>query len=137
MVHNRRRRNEGPREVSEDSGGVDTQRQIRRAMGKLREAQEILAGLIVPREGSMEEVLQDRADALGAKLTRTELEVMARFVEGQPPGEIAEDRGLSERTVDNQLRVGCHKLGFRDRREMKGWAAAANQFLLSQPPDTE
>ena len=59
---------------------------------------------------------------------------MARFVEGQPPGEIAEDRGLSERTVDNQLRVGCHKLGFRDRREMKGWAAAANQFLLSQPP---
>ena len=78
--------------------------------------------------------MQDRADALGSRLTRTELEVTSKFIEGQSPETIAGERGLSERTISNQLRTGCHKLGFRDRRELKGWAAAISSFLPTQPP---
>jgi DNA-binding CsgD family transcriptional regulator len=77
--------------------------------------------------------LQDRAKALGGNLTRTELEVISKFIEGRSPETIAEERGLSERTISNQLRTGCHKLGFSDRRELKGWAIAVTGFLLTQP----
>ena len=109
------------------------QREIRRAIAKVREAQEILSSLMVSQDDSMEELLQDRADAHGSKLTRTELEVISIFIEGQSPETIAEERGLSERTISNQLRTGCHKLGFSDRRELKGWAGAVSGFLLTQP----
>ena len=114
---------------------MDIQREVRRALAKVQEAQEILSGLIEPDESSIEELLLDRADELGSRLTRTELEVMSKFVEGQSPETIAEEKGLSERTIGNQLRAGCHKLGFRDRREMKGWIAAVRQFRLTQPPE--
>ena len=113
------------------------QREIRRAIVKVREAQEILSGLMVSQDDSIEELLQDRADAQGSRLTITELEVTSRFIEGQSPEMIAEQRGLSERTISNQLRTGCHKLGFSDRRELKGWAAAVNRFILTQPRRTE
>ena len=117
-----------------ESSDVDIQREIRRAMAKVQEAQEILSRLIVPDENSIEELLRNRADALGNKLTKTELEVMSKFIEGQSPKTIAEEKGLSERTISNQLRTGCHKLGFGDRRELKGWGAAVSRFLLTQPP---
>ena len=134
MVHNRRRWLDKPRQVLEDSSGVDIQREIRRAIAKVREAQEILSSLMVSHEDSMEELLQDRAAALGSRLTRTELEVMSKFVKGQSPQAIAEERGLSGRTISNQLSTGCHKLGFSDRRELKGWGAAVSRFILTQPP---
>ena len=114
---------------------MDIQREVRRALAKVQEAQEILSGLIEPDESSIEELLLDRADELGSRLTRTELEVMSKFIEGQSTETIAEERGLSARTIGNQLRAGCHKLGFRDRREMKGWIAAVRQFRLTQPPE--
>ena len=132
MVHNRQRWNEKPRDVLEDSNSMGFQREIRRAIAKVREAQEILSGLMVSQDDSIEELLKDRADAHGSKLTRTELEVVSIFIEGRSPETIAEERGLSERTISNQLRTGCHKLGFSDRRELKGWAAAVNGFLLTQ-----
>ena len=135
IVRNRRLWHEKPREALEDFGGVDNQREIRRAIAKIQEAQEILSGLIGSDDGSTEELLLDRADELGSRLTRTELEVMSKFVEGQSPETIAEEKGLSERTIGNQLRAGCHKLGFRDRREMKGWMSAVRQFRLTQPPE--
>ena len=135
IVRNRQLWHNKPREALEDFGGVDNQREIRRAIAKIQEAQEILSGLIGSDDGSTEELLLDRADELGSRLTRTELEVMSKFVEGQSPETIAEEKGLSERTIGNQLRAGCHKLGFRDRREMKGWMAAVKQFRLTQPPE--
>ena len=77
--------------------------------------------------------IQNWAAALGARLTRAELEVMSRHIEGRSPGAIAEERGLSERTISNQLRTGCHKPGFSNRRELKGWAIApANLFSPSR-----
>ena len=85
------------------------------------------------RRGRLFARLQDRAEALGGNLTRTELEVISKFIEGRSPETIAEERGLSERTISNQLRTGCHKLGFSDRRELKGWAGAVTGFLLTQP----
>ena len=133
-MHNRQRWYDKPRKVLEDSCGVGFQREIRRAIAKVREAQEILSSLMVSDDNSIEELLRDRADALGNKLTRTELEVISIFIEGRSPETIAVERGLSERTISNQLRTGCHKLGFSDRREMKGWAIAVSGFLLTQPP---
>ena len=93
------------------------QREIRRAIARVREAQEILSSLMVTQDDSIEDLLQDRADAQGSRLTRTELEVISIFIEGQSPETIAAERGLSERTISTQLRTGCHKLGFNDRRE--------------------
>ena len=113
------------------------QREIRRAMAKVRVAQEILSSLIVPHDNSIEDLLQDRAAALGNRLTRTELEVMSRFIKGQSSEAIAEERGLSERTISNQLGTGCHKLGFGDRRELKGWGAAVSRLVLAQPDESE
>ena len=134
MVHNRERWHDKPCEVLEDSERMEYQREIRRAIAKVRAAQEILSSLIVPHDNSMEEMLQDRAAALASRLTHTELEVMFKFLNGQSPEEIAEERGLSERTVSNQLSTGCRKLGFGDRRELKGWGTAVSRFILTQPP---
>ena len=135
MVHNIRWSNDKPRQRLGESSDVDIQREIRRAMAKVQEAQEILSRLIVPDENSIEELLRNRADALGNKLTKTELEVMSKFIEGQSPKTIAEEKGLSERTISNQLRTGCHKLGFGDRRELKGWGTTVSGFVLTQPPN--
>ena len=121
----------------EDVIGVDCQKGIRRAMATLRLAQEILAGLVVPCAISIKDMLRDRAEARGSRLTETELEVMSRFIEGRSAEEIAEERELPERTISNQLRSGCHKLGFSDRRELKGWGAAVSRFVLAKPPEDE
>ena len=122
----------------EEPSRVEFQEEIHRAIAKVRVAQEILSSLIVPDDKSIEEMLQDRAASLGSRLTRTELEVISKFIRGQTPEAIAEERGLSERTISNQLSTGCHKLGFGDRRELKGWGAAASRFILtSEPPKDE
>ena len=135
IAHSVSRFSDKPRHALRESSDVDIQREVRRALAKVQEAQEILSGLIEPDESSIEELLLDRADELGSKLTKTELEVMSKFIEGQSTETIAEERGLSARTIGNQLRAGCHKLGFKDRREMKGWIAAVRQFRLTQPPE--
>lgn len=111
---------------------MEFQGEIRRAIAKVRVAQEILSGLIEPHDDSMEDLMQERAEALGSRLTRTELEVMSRFIRGESSEEIAKERGLSERTISNQLSTGCHKLGFSDRRELKGWGDAVSRFVLAQ-----
>ncbi len=119
----------------EDSGGPDIQREIRRAISAIQLAQEILVGLSASDDGSTQTLLRERSSALGTWLTRSELEVISRFLEGQLPEEIAEERGLSERTIGNQIRSGCRKLGFGDRRELKGWWAAASGYILTRPPN--
>ena len=133
MVHNIQRWHDKRREVLEDAICLAFQREIRRAIAKVREAHEILSSLMVSHDNSTEDLLTGRANALGSNLTRTELEVISKFIEGRSPETIAEERGLSERTISNQLRTGCHKLGFSDRRELKGWAIAVTGFLLTQP----
>ena len=133
-MHNIRWSQYEHRQTLEDSSRVDIQTEIRRAIAKVRVAQEILTGLMVPDDSSIQGLLQDRAAALGSRLTGSELEVMSKFIKGQAPEAIAEERGLSERTISNQLSTGCHKLGFGDRRELKGWGAAVSRFILTQPP---
>jgi DNA-binding CsgD family transcriptional regulator len=76
-------------------------------------------------------------DADGNRLTRTELEVISRFIKGQSSEAIAEERGLSERNISNQLGTGCHKLGFGDRRELRGWGTAVSRFVLAQPDESQ
>ncbi len=120
---------------SEEESSVDSQRQIRRAIAKIRVAHEILAGLDTSSDESIVDLIRSRAEALGNRLTDTELEVVAGFIAGQSPKSIAEERGLSERTISNQLRTGCHKLGFGDRRELNGWGTAIRGFSISQPEE--
>ena len=80
-------------------------------------------------------LIEERASATGARLTRAELGAVSRFLGGESPEEIADEQGLSSRTVDNQIRLGCRKLGFGDRREMRGWWLAASGYILTNPPD--
>ena len=118
----------------EGSGRAEIQEEIRRAISALRLAQEILTGLTGSEEGSMQALLRERASALGSRLTRAELDATSRFLEGGTPEDIALERGLSARTVSNQIRSGCRKLGFRDRRELRGWWTAASGYILTGPP---
>ena len=125
-------RPEQPLESSEEESGADVQREIRRAIAKIRVAHEILVGLDLSSVDSIVDLLKSRAEALGNRLTDSELEVMAGFISGRSPESLAEERGLSERTISNQLRTGCHKLGFRDRRELKGWGTAIRGLNIEQ-----
>ena len=113
----------------------EVQREIRRAISALQLAQEILAGLTESDSSTTTALLRERASALGAWLTRAELDAVSRFLEGRSPGEIAEERGLSARTISNQIRSGCRKLGFGDRRELRGWWSAASGYILTRPPE--
>lgn len=121
-----------PFEPSEVESDAETRREIRRAIAKIRVAHEILVGLGLTSDDSVPDLLRSRAEALGNRLTDTELEVMAGFISGQSPESIAEERGLSGRTISNQLRTGCHKLGFSDRRELKGWGTAVRGFNIAE-----
>ena len=116
------------REASED------QSEISRAMARIRVAHEILARLVESDDDTIRELLSSRAESLGTRLTETELEVISQFVGGRSPASIAEDRGLTEKTISNQLRTGYQKLGFSDRRELKGWGTAVSGFIVANPP---
>ena len=118
----------------EDTGRPETQREIRRAISALRLAQEILSGLAGSDEDATRALLRERASALGSPLTRAELDAVSRFLEGEAPEEIAAGRDLSARTVSNQIRSGCRRLGFSDRRELRGWWSAASGYILTGPP---
>lgn len=113
------------------------QPEIRRAIWALRLAQEILTGLTKSNGGTTMALLSERATALGVMLTRAELDAVTRFLEGESPEEIADERGLSPRTVSNQTRTGCRRLGFTDRRELKGWWTAASGYILTRPPELD
>ena len=119
----------------EDSEDAEIQEGIRWAILALQLAQEILAGLTVPEHSSIQPLLRERARVLGGGLSRAELEVVSKFLGGQSPEAIAEERGLSARTVSNQIRSGCRRLGFRDRRELKGWVSGASGYILTRPPE--
>ena len=114
---------------------MDTQEEISRAMARIRVAHEILARLIETDDGSIREILRGRAESLGVQLTVSELEVMSKFVGGESPGSIGQERGLTSKTISNQIRSGYQKLGFTDRRELKGWGVAVRGFILAQPPE--
>ena len=116
---------------------MDIEQEIRRAMAKIRVAHEILASLDSTQEDPTVELLQNMAESLGNQLTQTELEVMSKFVGGQSPESIAEERQLNERTISNQIRSGYQKLGFTDRREFRGWAYAISGYPLVQPAKDE
>ncbi len=115
--------------------GVSAQREICRALAKIRVAQEILAGLGAVSDETITDLIRSRAEALGNRITDTELEVMTEYIDGQSPESIAEERGLSTRTISNQLRTGSQKLGFKDRRELKGWGTAVRGFNIGQQPE--
>ena len=70
---------------------------------------------------------------------RSDRQISRRVTIEDPNGAeaIAEERGLSERTISNQLSTGCHKLGFGDRRELKGWGAAVSGFVLTQRDESQ
>ena len=64
----------------EAATGLDIQEEIRRAMSALQLAQEILSRLATT-DSSMRTLLQERAEALGSRLTTVELAIVARYLE--------------------------------------------------------
>ena len=69
----------------EDSEDAEIQEGIRWAILALQLAQEILAGLTVPEDSSIQRLLRERARVLGSWLTRAELEVVSNFLGDCPP----------------------------------------------------
>ena len=60
---------------------------------------------------------------------------MSKYLEGESPEEIASDHGLSARTVGKQIRSGCRKLGFGDRRKLSGRWSLGRGFTLARLPE--
>ena len=104
-------------------------------MARIRVAHEILARLIESDGDSVRELLRARAESLGVSLTGAELAVMSRFIGGESPQSIGQGRGLTEKTISNQIRSGYQKLGFTDRRELKGWGMAVTGYILTEPTE--
>ena len=120
----------------ESKDSVEAQAEITRAIAALQLAREILSGLTQsnhsPSPGAL---LQRRAAALDVWLTGAEINVLTKFLEGMSPEMIAYERSLSTRTVANQIRSGCRKLGFTHRQELKGWWTGARGYILTRPPE--
>ena len=95
--------------------------EIRRALGDIQSGLEVLARLFEIGGMSLAALLQNRAERLGNRLTESELAVLERFAEGEPPARIAQARSVSVRTVENQLGAATRKLNFADRRELRGY----------------
>ena len=108
---------------------VDLREELPRAISHLQLAQEILFRLVESNADLLQTLVQQRALALGSHLTEAQLAVVVKFLDGEPLDAIAEERGLSVRTVTNQIRTGCNKLGFKDRRELKGWSVAVKGLI--------
>ena len=75
-------------------------------------------------------LLKNRAERLGSRLTDAETVVLTRYAEGETVGSIAESRGITKRTVENQLSAATRKLGFSDRRELRGYIKGATEQRL-------
>lgn len=67
------------------------------------------------------DLLAARAERFGGSLTDAETAVLTRYAEGETVESIAESRRVRKRTVENQLSTAIQKLGFSDRRELKGY----------------
>ena len=64
-------------------------------------------------------------------MTRAELEAVSVFLV-----EIAVKRVLSAGTVSNQIRSGCSRPSFGERRELKSWWTAASGYIWPLPGHT-
>ena len=71
------------------------------------------------------DLLASRADRFRDSLTDAETEVLTRYAEGESAADIAESRGVSKRTVHNQITAGVRKLRFENRRELTGYLKGA------------
>ena len=87
-------------------------------------------------------LLRERASALGVWLTGAELDAVTRFLEGESLEEIAAGRELSARTVSNQIRSGCRRLGFGvsvrqfgSDRQSNEWDVALTLAIIKQAMD--
>ncbi|QTR06088.1 hypothetical protein J7S33_10180 [Saccharothrix algeriensis] len=70
---------------------------------------------------SAEQVNRRIARALGAGLTKRGIEVLRRVADGSSTGAIAEELGLSPKTVQNHLQRIYRTLGVRDRAGAAVW----------------
>ena len=73
-------------------------------------------------------LLESRAERLGSRLTDAETEVLTRYAEGETVDSIAESRRISKRTAENQLGAATRKLGFADRRELRGYIKGVSEW---------
>ena len=81
------------------------------------------------------ELLAARAERFGGSLTDAEAVVLTRFAEGEEVDGIAEFRGVKRRTIENQLSTAVQKLGFRDRRELKGYLEGVRETTARRRAD--
>ena len=95
--------------------------ELSRAIGVLQGALGRLAETIADDEAYLEGLLDSRAKTLGQSLTKVELKIAARVAREIPTSQIALDREVSKKTVQNQISEAMPKLGFNGCRELQGW----------------
>lgn len=118
------------------AGGPGRDEDVRRAVRMIGSGLDILlsrfdAGEPIP----IAELLAARAERFGGSLTDAEAVVLTRFAEGEEVDGIAEFRGVKKRTIQNQLSAAVQKLGFRDRRELKGYLEGVREMSARRRSD--
>lgn len=102
---------------------------IRKAIGMIRSGLDILLSHFDDGEPiPIADLLASRAERFGGRLTDAETEVLTRYAEGETAAGIAESRGVSRRTIDNQIATAVQKLGFSDRRELTGYLEGVREM---------
>ena len=103
-------------------GDRERDEEIRKAVGMIRAGLDILLSRFDDGEPiPVSDLLAARAERFGGSLTDAEAAVLTRYAEGETVEAIAESRRVRKRTVENQLSTAIQKLGFSDRRELKGY----------------
>lgn len=120
-----------------DAASPHVQAEVRRAVLAIQLGHELLARLVDCDGEGLQSVLKERAKSRDTSLTMRELDVVCGFLEGRSTKSLAQERGLKEKTIGNQIRAVCRKLGFADRRELKGWSGAARGYILTRPPEEQ
>ena len=117
-----------------DAGDSGRDEEIRKAIGMIRSGLDILLSHFDDGEPiPIAELLANRAERRGSRLTDAETEVLTRYAEGETVEMIAESRGVSTRTIDNQIAAAVQKLGFGDRRELVGYLEGVREATARRP----
>ena len=112
-----------------DASDPGRDEEIKKAAGMIKSGLNILLSVFGDGESvPIEDLFASRAERFSERLTESETEVLTRYAEGESAADIAESRGVSKRTVHNQITAGVRKLGFENRRELTGYLKGARDM---------
>ena len=112
-----------------DASDPGRDEEIKKAAGMIKSGLDILLSVFGDGEPvPLADMFASRAARFKDSLTDAETEVLTRYAEGEAVADIAESRGVSKRTVHNQITAGVRKLRFENRRELVGYLKGARDM---------